>query len=160
MLNKLKSPLSNKEGSVLSIFKYSALAVVGVLMVTWLIIMVTHIRVESYVHITIYNLGDAVCESTTVTSDIQKEFKRRFDSYKWYTGDYEIIYYKTSYATGSGVRTKLGTSVNGNTINSINYNKGDVVEIVFRTTGKVLLDKMVISGSDAGLVVSYGGKIF
>lgn len=160
MLAKLKTPLNNKEGSVLDLFKYSALGMISVVMIVWLLIMLIHIRVESYVQSSVYNLGDAISESTVVTSSIQKEFKRRFDSYKWYTGDYEIIYYKTDYSTGVPVRTKLATSANGDTVPDVRYTKGDIVEVVYKTKGKVLLDKVNLQESNAGLAVSFGGKIF
>lgn len=160
MLNKFKSPFNNNQGSALSLFRNAVLSLIGLLMVSWLLILIMHIRVESYLQSTVYNLGDAVTESTVVTSSIQTEFKRKIDNYKWYIGDYQIIYFKTSYATGNAVRTKLATSENGATVPNVRYNKGDIVEIVIKSKDAVVLDKINIVPSNAGMAVSYGGKIF
>lgn len=162
-IEKLKSPFNNRKGvgfPQLILIMLGSTLVVG--FVSWLLMLTLHSRIESAARSICYNIVDGIAESGTLSASMQTEFYKGFNNLKYYTGDYEVKYYKYDYSGGNFSKVLLGTSKNGAIISSFTITKDTTIQVTFKSSDDVPLDKIsqvLGSSNGAGLAVGVGGKV-
>lgn len=164
ILKRLKKPFDNELGA--GITDIAFLCVSGFLSVTvfsWMAFNVMHTVTEERLRTISYNLSDSIAETGKLTRPMQDEYFAKFNKLKSYTNDYEIIIYKYSYLSGGFNKQQVGKSINGAPIPDITFDKGDNVQIIFKSTKPSPLDNfenVFVGGSEfSGVTVESGGKI-
>lgn len=163
---RMLRPLNNRKGLGLpQLVLIMLISTVIVSVLSWVLMLILHARIESTAKTICYNIVDGIAESGKLTTSMQTEFYKGFNNCKSYTGNYTVKYYKYSYAGGTFSKVLLGTSTNGSIVPEFSVPKDTNIQVVFSSTGEVPLDKVSrvltvgTASSGAGLKVEAGGKV-
>lgn len=163
---KILRPFDNRKGLGLpQLVLIMLISAVIVSVLSWVLMLIMHARIESAAKTVCYNIVDGIAESGKLTTSMQTEFYKGFNNCKTYTGDYTVKYYKYSYAGGNFSKVLLGTSVNGSIVPEFTVPKDTNIQVVFSSSNEVPLDKVSriltvgTAPSGAGLKVEAGGKV-
>lgn len=132
MRSKFLKPFNNRRaGSLVNVIIGLIIGTIALVSLTWVIIRGTELYVKVKIDTVCYNLADAIATNGKINEAMQTDLFKKFNSVKFYTGDYEVEVYRYDYENYFS-KQFVGSSSNGSRIPDTSFNKGEMVHVVFK----------------------------